>query len=49
VPFYERAEKLFRVRGTPDPLAPGTADLLEEPASSEKELAVFDALKCAGL
>jgi choline dehydrogenase-like flavoprotein len=49
VPFYERAEKLFRVRGTPDPLASETAELLEPPAPSDKELAVFDALRHAGL
>ena len=49
VPFYERAEKLFRVRGTPDPLASGNADLLEPPAPSDKELAVFGALERAGL
>jgi choline dehydrogenase-like flavoprotein len=49
VPFYEQAEKLFRVRGTPDPLAPGNAPLFEPPASSEKEVAVFDALTHAGL
>jgi choline dehydrogenase-like flavoprotein len=49
LPFYERAEKLFRVRGTADPLAPASANLLEPPAPSDKELAVFDALKHAGL
>jgi choline dehydrogenase-like flavoprotein len=49
IPFYEQAEKLFRVRGTPDPLAAETAELLEPPAPSEKELAVFEALKQAGL
>jgi choline dehydrogenase-like flavoprotein len=49
LPFYERAEKLFRVRGTPDPLAPASAELLEPPPPSDKELAAFDALKHAGL
>jgi choline dehydrogenase-like flavoprotein len=49
LPFYEWAEKLFRVRGTADPLAPASANLLEPPAPSDKEMAVFDALKHAGL
>ena len=49
VPFYERAEKLFRVRGTPDPLAPASADLLEPPAASDKEVTAFAALKSVGL
>jgi choline dehydrogenase-like flavoprotein len=49
VPFYERAESLYRVRGTQDPLAPTLANLLEPPAASERELAVVDALKGVGL
>lgn len=49
VPFYEQAEKLFRVRGTADPLAPCSAALLEPPAPSDKEIAVFGALRHAGL
>lgn len=48
-PFYERAESLFRVRGTQDPLASSAASLLEPPPASVRELAVFDALKRAGL
>jgi choline dehydrogenase-like flavoprotein len=49
VAFYERAERLYRVRGTQDPLAPPRASLLEPPAPSGRELAVFDALKAAEL
>ncbi|MGA2410642.1 MAG: GMC family oxidoreductase [Candidatus Binataceae bacterium] len=48
-PFYERAERLFRVRGTQDPLAPFGASLLEPPAATARELAVSDALRSAGL
>ena len=48
-PFYERAESLYRVRGTQDPLAPTGASLLEPPPASDRELAVFDALKGVGL
>jgi choline dehydrogenase-like flavoprotein len=48
-PFYERAESLYRVRGTEDPLAPTGARLLEPPAASDRELAIFDALKASGL
>jgi choline dehydrogenase-like flavoprotein len=49
VPFYERAESLYRVRGTQDPLASTTASLIEPPPASDRELAVFEALKGAGL
>lgn len=49
VPFYERAESLYRVRGTQDPLASTGASLLEPPPPSDREIAVFDALKGAGL
>ena len=49
VPFYERAESLYRVRGTQDPLAPTAASLLEPATASDRELAVFDALKGVGL
>ena len=48
-PFYDRAESLYRVRGTQDPLAPTGASLLEPPPASDRELAVFDALKGVGL
>ena len=49
VPYYEQAESLYRVRGTQDPLAPTGASLLEPPPASDRELAVFDALKGVGL
>ncbi len=47
--FYERAERLYRVRGTQDPLAPPVAGLLEPPPASARELAIFETLKTAGL
>jgi choline dehydrogenase-like flavoprotein len=49
VPFYERAESLYRVRGTQDPLASPLSSLLKPPPASARELAVFDALKGVGL
>ena len=49
VPFYERAEKLYRVRGTQDPLASASASLLDPPCPSDREVAVFDALRSSGL
>jgi len=49
VPYYERAESLYRVRGTQDPLASTVASLLEPPPVSERELAVIGALKGVGL
>jgi choline dehydrogenase-like flavoprotein len=48
-PYYERAESLYRVRGTPDPLSPTGDSLLEPPPASERELAIVDALKGVGL
>src|SRR5208337_853270 len=33
-PFYERAESLYRVRGTQDPLSTSLASLLEPPPAS---------------
>src|SRR5437764_8074742 len=36
-PFYEEAERLFRVRGTPDPLSPSNSPLLEPVPPSPKE------------
>ncbi len=49
-PFYEQAESLHRVRGTQDPLAPkGGVPLLEPPPASQRELAISDALRSAGL
>jgi choline dehydrogenase-like flavoprotein len=49
VPFYERAESLYRVRGTQDPLASTVANLLEPPPASDREHAVFGALQGVGL
>src|SRR5437588_265735 len=40
VPFYERAESLYRVRGTQDPLALTTTHLLEPPPASGRDLAL---------
>jgi choline dehydrogenase-like flavoprotein len=47
--YYERAERLYRVRGTQDLLAPPVAGLLEPPPASARELAIFETLKTAGL
>jgi choline dehydrogenase-like flavoprotein len=47
--FFERAERLYRVRGTQDPLARPAAALLEPPPASARELAIFETLKNAGL
>ena len=44
-PFYERAETLYRVRGTQDPLQSTGTSLLEPPPESDRELALSDALK----
>jgi choline dehydrogenase-like flavoprotein len=49
VPFYERAETLYRVRGTQDALASSRSSLLEPPAASDRELAVVAGLREAGL
>jgi choline dehydrogenase-like flavoprotein len=49
IPFYERAESLYRVRGTQDPLASPLSSLLEPPPASGRELAILDALKGVGL
>ena len=48
-PFYERAESLYRVRGTKDPLASFGDGLLEPAAPSDKERVLFDALTGLGL
>ena len=49
-PFYHRAESLYRVRGTQDPLAPPSATSLIEPLpASDREFAVLDGLKSVGL
>jgi choline dehydrogenase-like flavoprotein len=49
VPFYARAESLYRVRGTQDPLASTASSLLEPSPASDRELGVFSALQGAGL
>jgi choline dehydrogenase-like flavoprotein len=49
VPYYEEAERLFRVRGTQDPLAPGPCQLLDPPPASVMELGVTRALERGGL
>lgn len=49
-PFYERAEELFRVRGTPDPLRPGTNWRLREPPPlSPRDCELFELFSSAGL
>ena len=49
-PFYERAEELFRVRGTPDPLRPWEeATLREPPGLSPRDQHFFDSFKQLGL
>ena len=40
-PFYERAESLYRVRGTQDPLAPPGPSLLEPPPASDSRARRF--------
>lgn len=49
VPYYERAESLYRVRGTQDPLTSTATSLLEPPPASAREFAILDALKGVGL
>jgi choline dehydrogenase-like flavoprotein len=50
IPFYERAESLYRVRGTQDPLLPSPpSSVLEPPPASDRELALFEALRGVGL
>jgi choline dehydrogenase-like flavoprotein len=49
-PWYEVAERLFRVRGTPDPLrGEPVTHLLEPPSLSPSNRAIFDALRTQGL
>ena len=48
-PFYERAEQLYRVHGTPDPLTSARGALLDAPPPSAKEQALFEALTACGL
>jgi choline dehydrogenase-like flavoprotein len=48
-PFYDQAERLYGVRGTPDPLAPATPVLLPPRRPSAHEAALTEALCSAGL
>jgi choline dehydrogenase-like flavoprotein len=49
-PFYERAEALFRVRGTDDPLRSGEAiSLMTPPALSEHAKYLYDSFRQLGL
>jgi len=49
-PYYDRAEALFRVRGTADPLRPGSAhNLREPPPLSPRDQDLHDELQRAGL
>jgi choline dehydrogenase-like flavoprotein len=48
-PYYRKAEELFRVRGTEDPLAPSGVPLLEPPPPSIVERHIRDTLLQCGL
>jgi choline dehydrogenase-like flavoprotein len=49
-PYYRRAERIFRVRGTPDPIHPSAGDPLPEPtALNEQDQDVFDLFVRKGL
>ena len=49
-PFYHRAEKLFSVHGTPDPLHPADDGLLPEPPPlNERDQNVFELFRRKGL
>lgn len=49
-PFYDEAERLFRVRGTPDPLSHEMSPfLLNPPAATAAENALTGTLRAAGL
>lgn len=52
VPYYEEAEKLYRVSGTPDPLdgsSAGGASLREPPPLSERDHTLFESFRGCGL
>lgn len=50
LPYYEAAEKLFRVRGTPDPLNSRIgSEYYPAPKISDNDHQVFETLKVAGL
>ncbi|MBT9524563.1 MAG: GMC family oxidoreductase [Rhizobacter sp.] len=49
-PFYEKAETLYRVRGTPDPLgSASTTSLLEPPALSARDQHLCESFQSLGL
>ncbi|MEX2209241.1 MAG: GMC family oxidoreductase [Myxococcota bacterium] len=49
-PFYRRAERIFRVRGTPDPMHPSASDPLPEPAElNAQDRDVFELFVRKGL
>ena len=48
-PFYQQAEALFRVRGTPDPLTRANGQLMTPPPAAPKETALSSALTASGL
>jgi choline dehydrogenase-like flavoprotein len=50
LPYYRRAEQLFRVCGTPDPLHPDPeATLREPPPLSQRDQVLHDSLEALGL
>jgi choline dehydrogenase-like flavoprotein len=49
VPYYERAEALYRVRGTQDPLDPRPCTLLDPPPLSERDQLLAESLRELGL
>jgi choline dehydrogenase-like flavoprotein len=50
IPYYEKAENLLRVRGTPDPTDPdGDFFLRPPPPLSERDTNFFESFKAAGL
>ena len=50
IPYYERAENLLRVRGTPDPTDPdGDFLLAPPPPMSERDCNFFESFEAAGL
>lgn len=50
VPWYQAAERLFQIRGTDDPLYPGSSsELLEPPTLSARDQQLFDDFEFCGL
>lgn len=48
-PYYDDAERLYRVKGTPDPLFPAAGGVVAPPPPTRKETIVADALTECGL